>query len=249
MPTDASTRRRDRTAILGSIAFHLCVLSALVALRPPVFPPDEPDEHALIAGIIRFERAPPRPRVAVVPRPTSPTGAPRPIERPIVHPVIAHEKTHGVPVVATEPRHVPVVVHRPASHAARHAATPTPSIEPESYTTTRVAMTAEPPQTLPTATPAPAAPAERDAGPGNFGESYPARPMPGMLEALRSRVSGHVVVRVAVDEHGRATSVVIVSGIDDPALRDEVTRTLLAASYIPASCNGLDCAATVELRT
>jgi TonB family protein len=250
MSTDVSSRRRDRTAILGSIAFHLCVLSALVALRPPVFPTEEPDERALIAGIIRFERAPARHRLPAAPRAAPATPAPRPIERPVVHTAVVHEKTHSLPVVATEPRYAPVVAHRPASRPARIAATPTqtPTAMPEPSAAARVAVAAEPPA-LPSATPATDVPAERDAGPGNFGESYPARPMPGMLEALRSRLSGHVVVRVAVDERGRATNVVIVSGIDDPALRDEVTRTLLAASYIPASCNGLGCAATVELRT
>lgn len=251
MPTDASTRRRDRTAILGSIAFHLCVLSALLVVRPLSVPADEPDERALVAQIIRLERGPPRPpvpakpRAALAPTPT----APPPLPPPIVRTVVAHAKNDGPRHVAAEQRPASVVALRPSTQPSTRAIAPeTPAAEPTANVTRRVAMMAEVAQTP---TPAPtAAPAERDAGVGNFGESYPARPMPGTLEALRARLNGHaVVVRVDVDEHGRATAVLIVSGIDDPALRDEVTRSLLAAGFIPASCNGLGCAATVELRT
>jgi hypothetical protein len=84
-------------------------------------------------------------------------------------------------------------------------------------------------------------------GIGNLGETWPARPMPGMLDALRAKIPAHAVVRIELDEHGRPLSITIVS-IDDPAQRDALKADLAAASYIPARCNGLDCAETLTLR-
>jgi outer membrane biosynthesis protein TonB len=248
MPTDASSRRRDRTAILGSIAFHLCVLATLLAVRPASFPADEPDERALLAGFIRIERAPPTQRPAPRAPPSPAPARTQPVERPPIRAAVAHVQAGHGQVVAAEPRYVAPLADKPAPRHARAA----PAHAPVVVAAATETPAPRPPSMTPTPAPSPAPSsllAARDIGPGNFGESYPARPMPGMLDALRTRLNGHVVVQVAVDERGHATSVTIVSGIDDPALRDEVTRTLLAASYIPASCNGLGCAATVELRT
>jgi outer membrane biosynthesis protein TonB len=72
--------------------------------------------------------------------------------------------------------------------------------------------------------------------------------MPGVVEALRAKIGRPAVVRIEIDERGRAISVTIVSGLDDPALRDEVREQLAAASYIPARCNGVDCPDTLTLR-
>ena len=56
------------------------------------------------------------------------------------------------------------------------------------------------------------------------------------------------VVRITVDENGRATSIEFVRAPTDPAQREELRTRLLAAHFIPAACNGLRCAGTVELR-
>lgn len=247
MESDAASRWRDRTAILGSIAIHLCVLAALVALpRVAPFPSEEPDEHALLAGIIRIERSPPAPPIAH-PIVAKPTRAPAVLAPPRLNVAVTKQHAKRPLVVAPENAYVPPPTPKPKRR-------PKPSPVP---TAQRIAIAPAPVASaeatlVPTATPPPAATpvaAERDSGIGNFGESYPARPMPGMVEELRTKITGHAFVRVSVDERGHATGVVIVSGIDDPALRAEVTRELLAAMYIPASCNGLGCAATVELRT
>jgi hypothetical protein len=248
MQSDAASRRRDRTAILSSIALHVCVLTALVIL-PHVapFPAEEPDERALLGGIIRIERSPPRPHVAP-PAAPKPTHAPILAASPRLHVTVTKQHAKRPQIVVAEKPYVAPVPKPPQRHAV-----PTPA--PRRATVIalqRPAVATAAPAPPPTASAAPATTpvaAERDAGIGNFGESYPARPMPGMLEELRSRIAGHAFVRIAVDERGHATSVVIVSGIDDPAVREDVTRTLLAATYIPASCNGLGCPATLELRT
>lgn len=248
MQSDAASQWRDRTAILSSIALHLCVLTALLILpRVAPFPTEEPDEHALLAGIIRIERSPPRPRVAPLAAPRPPL-APALAPLPQLHVAIAKQHAKRRQISLAEAPYVAPIPKHPKPRAPS-----TPEPKPPSAIALRPATVAsDPPAPPPTARPAPITTplaAERDAGIGNFGESYPARPMPGMLEGLRSKIAGHAFVRVAVDERGHATSVVIVSGIDNPSVREDVTRTLLAATYIPASCNGLGCAATLELRT
>jgi len=55
----ARTPQRDRIAIAGSIAIHVCVLIVWAALPRPSFPTDDPDERTLFASIIRLERRPP----------------------------------------------------------------------------------------------------------------------------------------------------------------------------------------------
>ncbi|HYZ15416.1 MAG TPA: hypothetical protein VE591_03400, partial [Candidatus Acidoferrum sp.] len=224
----------------------LSVLLVVPGMAP--FPTEEPDERSLLAGTIQIERSPPRPSVV-------PLAAPRPTLAPPLAPLphlhVAITRPHAKRPQAVLAEH-PYVAPVPKPATVSAAPTAAPKRPPRAIALRPRTVATEPPAPPPTARPAPITTplaAERDVGIGNFGESYPARPMPGMLEGLRSKISGHAFVRVAVDERGHATSVVIVSGIDDPTVREDVTRTLLAATYIPASCNGLGCAATLELRT
>jgi hypothetical protein len=250
MPTDASSRWRDRTAIGSSIALHVCALAVLLAVpRTPPLPSEEPDERALLTSIVRLERPTPPPRrvAARTAKPVEHRIAPA-APPPPLRVAVAKERARRPLVVAPEHRYVP-----PAPHA--HAPVPRAQVAAAAGNLDQ-APVADAPRTTVTATPTPtpvvvaaATPAtvEQEMSQGNFGESYPARPMPGMVDALRAKTP-HLIAHVTVDEHGHATSVVVVAGVDDAAQRDEITRALLAATYIPASCNGLSCTQTFDLR-
>src|ERR1700680_2948949 len=77
--------RRDRTAIVLSIALHCCVLAFAATIVMPTFSPDVQDERSLLTGIIRIEHRPP-PRVAQVRPATLPSPVAR--ARPIAPPVL-----------------------------------------------------------------------------------------------------------------------------------------------------------------
>jgi hypothetical protein len=243
------TPRRDRIAIAGSIAIHLCVLAlAASTVLHPTIPIAEPDDRTLFASLFRVDRhqahrpARPRPPVAV--------AKPALQAPPVIHAAVAHERaSHAllvkaehraavvpITVIPTEPPTVaPVVTQAPV--AVQAAATP------RTVTGSAPAATG-----APSAAPAaPQAVVQRDDGIGNFGETYPASIDPALRGTVLAGVNG-VVVRIAVDENGRAVSVDFVRAPADPAQRDELRSRLLAAHFIPAACNGLRCAGTVELR-
>lgn len=242
---------RDRTAILGSIAIHCCVLLTLAAVpRGPAFPTGDPDERALLASRITVERAPPRPRpTRPPPRPYRALviGTPPPL---IV--TIANAHARRAMIVAAEQRYAPPGPAKPhtAPHATSKPALPV-IVARQTLAPVRVPAATATPASLatPAPTPSPAQVAEREStiGIGNLGDTWPARPMPGMVAALRAKMAGHATVRVDVDEHGRPIGVTIISGLDDPATRSAILQMLNAATYIPARCNGLDCAETMTL--
>jgi hypothetical protein len=242
------TPQRDRTAIGISIALHCCVLALLALLPGASFPTAEPDERTLLIGQIRIEHRPP-PRIAVARRaPAAPAPAPRAqAVRPVIHTLVATGRAARAMVVMTEAR---------AAYVPQAAAAPKPEPVPN-YQTTRVAAVATlqhaetAAQSAPTSAPASPAPspvaARGDDGIGNFGETYPASVEPSLRAALFAGVSG-IVVRITVDESGRATSIDFVRAPADTAQREELRTRLLAAHFIPANCNGLRCTGTVELK-
>lgn len=244
MRTEGLPPERDRTAILGSIAIHCCVLLMLAALpRAAAFPAGDPDERALLASRVTIERAPLRPQPTMRPRPhrAAPVGTPLPL---VV--AVAGAHAHRAMVVAAERRYATPGPARPhaAPHARSRAALPVLLAQQPLAPVHRPAATPAP--TAAAATPAPsaaptAAAAETTAGLGNLGDTWAARPMPGMLPALRAKIGGHAIVKIDVDEHGKPVSVTIVSGLDDPALRSSIVQLLMTATYIPARCSGLDC--------
>ncbi|MEA2663551.1 MAG: hypothetical protein QOI11_495 [Candidatus Eremiobacteraeota bacterium] len=250
MYTGASSRRRDRTAIGSSIALHVCVLAGLLAApHSPSFPTEEPDERALLISIVRLPHAtPPRPTAARPAVPVEHRSVPAATPGPL-HVTVATEHSRRALIVAPEKRYV---APAPPAPRARNRSAPAEAAPiPQAPVQPAVVRASAAPTSAPTATviaAATPAAAERDAGQGNFGESYPARPMPGMVDALRAKAP-RLVAHVTVDERGHATSVVVVAGVDDAGLREEITRALLAATYIPASCNGLSCTQTFDLRT
>jgi hypothetical protein len=239
-----SARWRDRTAIAGSIAFHACVLAALALLPAPPVPKVEPDDQAIIATIVRVERRPPEPRARPVRPP--PPALPLPTAAPAVKPALA------VPITRERRSHASGL--RPRPPVVVRSAAPLALVIPATRTAPPVTPrppTPRPPTPRPSPkahAPAPSTIAEATIGLGNLGETWPSRPMPGLLEGLRAKIAGHAVVRIELDERGRALSITIVSGLDDPALREEIRAQLAGASYIPARCNGVDCPDTLTIR-
>jgi len=236
------TPRRDRIAIAGSIAIHLCVLAAaLIVIPRPAFQLEEPDERALLTSIVRMEhRAPPSKGHESRP----PAAAAAPSEHaplPVIHAAVTVEHASRRLVVAAEhragipPPPTPVPMRRVAM--------------PESVAVQDVA--AEPAVAAATSGPVAVAPSpavtQHEEGIGNFSESYPASVEPSARSLLLAGASG-VTVLITVDENGRATSIEFIRAPADAALRDELRTRLLAAHFIPAACNGLRCAGTLELR-
>lgn len=247
MVNGVPTSRRDRTAIAGSIALHLCVLAALMAIPRPALHLDDPDERVLLTSITRIEHRPP-PRVAL--RKPHRIAAPE-VQSNVPPPPIAHvtvSRAHAVRklVVATERRYAPLP-NRPA------IAIKAPPARVEDLPEQRhVALVAAEPSATSTPTAAPAetanGAAQHEDGIGNFGETYPATVDPAARGALFIGLGGAFDVRITVDENGRAIAIEFVRAPADASLRDQLRSRLLAARFVPAACNGLRCSGTVELR-
>jgi hypothetical protein len=241
------TPRRDSIAIAGSIAVHLCVLALALATYPQAsFPVDDPDERTLLTQILRIEHRPP-PHVAPARR-EAVSALPAPVTKlPVVHAAVTVEHASHKLVVAAEHRAGAV----PAPRASQR---PEPSRAVAMTRAVAAQPVAAPPAAEPAATAAPVASpapspvaAQREEGIGNFGETYPAALDPAARSTVLAGANG-VVVRITVDENGRATSIEFLRPPADAALRDELRTRLLAARFIPAACNGLRYAGTVELR-
>jgi hypothetical protein len=239
-----SASRRDRTAIGTSIVLHVCALAAIATLPRAPFPLNDPDERTLLVTITRIEHRLPPP--AVRPLPAAAVLAPPSQTPPPVRVTVAVAHAARPLIVATEQRYVPA--QTVANAAQSNLSTPDRTVARTAPVS--VAQPTPAPTPVPTAvpTPAPTPVAQRDDGVGNFSETYPASLDPAARSALLSGVSGSFVVRVTVDENGRALAVEFVRAPADPALRDELRSRLLAGHFIPAACNGLRCGGTVELR-
>ena len=247
METDGRALGRDRTAIAASIALHLCAVLAIVTLPRASFPTDDPDERLLLATTIRVEHRPPAPHVRVRRALVSRTETAKPLFRPVIHTAVTVERATRRLVVAPEAPNA----YGPHPAAEKAGARDISSSPAPAHTEVALAASAGSPVPAPApsvaaATPAPVAQTEE--GIGNFGETYPASIEPSLRSALAAVGSGFVV-RVDVDENGRATAVEFMRSPPDPTLREELREKLLAARFIPAACNGLRCAGTVELRT
>jgi hypothetical protein len=243
LATAPPTPRRDRIAIAGSIAIHLCALAAALVVipRPPSFQVDEPDERALLTSIVRTEhRAPPskgheqRAPAEAAPQPHAPL--------PVIHAAVTVEHASRRLVVATE--HRAGLPATPTPAPVRRDAEREPAAVQAAATVATAAATSGPVAAAATLSPVVA---QHEEGIGNFGETYPASIEPTARGLILAGASG-VTVRITVDENGRATTIEFLRGPADAALRDELRTRLLAAHFIPAACNGLRCAGTLELR-
>jgi len=244
--------RHDRAAIGLSIALHVCALALLATLPRAAFSTDVSDERTLLVSQITIERRPPPPPHA---RPRQlaaahAAAAPRPVlqvavtveqaRRPLV--VLPEERYH-----ATRPR--PVITERHHRAIALTIVQPTrePVVAPRVAPPASVA-TSEP-SAPPTAAAALVGNAPHDDGIGNFGETYAPSVDPQLRTALFNGIAGAVVVRVSVDESGHPTGVDFLRGPQDATARDQLRTRILALRFIPAQCNGIHCAGTVELRS
>ena len=249
METAGRPLGRDRTAIAASIALHLCAIIALATLPRASFPVDDPDERLLIVSTIQVEHRAPPPRAVLTRRTLVPhTQAAKPAFRPVIHTAVTVEHATRHLVVAAEAPNAYATAAADAPTRPRDANdNPAPS-RPEATDAgaPSVAGTPAPSSAPSAATVAPVA--QNDEGIGNFGETYPASIEPSIRSALVA-VGAGFVVRVTVDENGRATALEFMRSPPDATLREELRAKLLAARFIPAACNGLRCAGTVELRT
>ena len=242
------TPRRDRSAIAASIALHLCALVALAAIVPrAAISVDDPDERTLLTLILHVERRPPAHQSLVHRHAAQAVRAPT-VPLPVIHAAVTVEHAARPLVVAAEHRaafaQAPSAVRTPPPPAA--LVKPVVRVPIVQATAAPVAQAAA--TSVPAASPAPVAVAARsEEGIGNFGETYPAALEPSLRGTLLAGVAGFDV-RIAVDENGHATSIEFVRAPADPAQRDELRARLLAARFIPAACNGLRCAGTLELR-
>ncbi len=242
MATAAPTSRRDRIAVAGSIALHLCALAVFATVPQAELPAADPDERALLASIIRIEHRPPPP-VVQQRRALAVTAVAPPQALPVIHSAVTVEHAARRLVVASEQR-APSVPEQVARLRAQRIAPARSDVEAR----------ASAPPAAPAATAAPAASpapspvaAQREDGIGNFGETYPAALEPSARGALLAGISG-VIVRITVDENGHAISIEFVRPPADATLREALRSRLLAARFVPANCNGLRCEGTLELR-
>ena len=243
MVTDAPTSRRDRIAIASSIAFHCCVLAGLATLPGPTFQADVPDERAILSQVVRIERRPPQHVRQPPHRAPAVPAATRPVAPPVVHVAVTVEHAARTLVVASEHRYAPPIRH--VANGRTRSARPAPETAPRTKLVAQAAAVAS------AAPPAPAdatpVPAQHQDGIGNFDETYPAALDPQLRGTIFAGIAGPFVIRVSVDEDGRATGIEVIRAPSDPQALTELRTRLLAAHWIPAACNGLRCPGTVEL--
>ncbi|MBV9102631.1 MAG: hypothetical protein JO060_03515 [Candidatus Eremiobacteraeota bacterium] len=256
-------KKRERGALGVSILLHGLVAPLFVAM---VIGVDDlrPDGHVSTSGLFsisiihRAAPAPVRPNPAphVVVREAAPVSRPSLSQHPHVvaaaqpHSLGTPKKTRRVAFVAPPPTPLPTP-KRLTRTAPPPAVAPAAEQAAAPAAVSHVAVQSTP-TASPTETPSPqpsAAVALVDAPVGGWGQNF-RDPMvldDDALAALRARYHG-AVARVDVDEQGHATRVSVQgAGLDADALAS-LERRLYDLRYIPAECNGLRCAASLELK-
>ena len=245
-------RKRERRALGLSVLLHGFVAPLFVAVFVGVTDL-RPEGREATSGLFSITvvhhaaPAPPRPAIAHIERErvSAPVFVPSQQQHPVIttasqrRPSGTPNKTHRMAVVQPVATPMPTPTHSATPHTASHPANTdaqvavnTPGADPKA------------------AAPAPAASTEAvaDAPPGGWGQNFrdPVVLDEGALASLRARYRG-VVAHVDVDEDGHAVRVSIDGSVDADA-RAEIERRLLATRFVPAECNGLRCAATLDLR-
>jgi hypothetical protein len=255
-------RKRERGALGLSVLLHGLIAPLFVALVVGV---DDlrPEGKTATSGLFsisvlhRAAPAPVRPAPShhAVPREAALVSLPRAALHPRVvaasqqHKSGTPNKTRRVAFVAPPPTPIPTPKHIATTARPRSAA---PVSQPASASTEQAAQnSAAPVETAtepPTPPPTPAA-VLVDAPVGGWGQNFrdPVVLDDGALAALRARYHG-AIAHVDVDEEGHATHVSVQGpGLDAEALA-ALERRLFDLRYVPAECNGLRCAASLELR-
>ena len=254
-------RKRERGALGLSVLLHGLVAPLFVAM---VIGVDDlrPEGHIATTGLFsisilhRAAPAPVRPAPAerAIVREAAPVLSPTRSEHPKLVAAAkettsgARDKTRHVAVLAPPPTPIPTPTHRAVTvtrgtTAAKAVEDATPA--PAAATSAAVAAATEAPPPPPT----PGSAALVDAPVGGWGQNF-RDPMvldDDALASLRSRYHG-AVAHVDVDEEGHATHVSVEGpGLDADAIAT-LERRLFDLRYVPAECNGLRCAASLELR-
>jgi len=256
-------RRRERGALGLSVLLHGLVAPLFIAMIIGV---DDlrPEGHTAVSGIFsisilhRAAPAPVRPAPAerTIARVAAPVVSPSHAQHPKIvaaaKPTISgvRNKTRHVAVLAPPPTPIPTPTRLATAAAARPSAvvaTPAAAASPAPVATSGAVAVA--PTEAPPPPPTPGSVALVDAPAGGWGQNF-RDPMvldDDALAALRSRYHG-AVAHVDVDEEGHATHVSVEGpGLDADAIA-ALERRLFGLRYVPAECNGLRCAASLELR-
>ena len=230
----------DRRALLASVALHaLAIVLAAAFIRREFGLDTQPglDTVIHIEQRIAVERLlAPVPHGAAHPAPAR--AVPRPPDRvdATTGPLLA-ARAAAPPAAGTRnaPHTVTTAVPAVKAPAARTVAM---AVEPAVPALQHQALTATPP---PTPAPPPAA--------GGFAQNHPAIFWDAhALDDLRATLGSFAIV-IEVDEYGRAQDIEFIRPLSDPSLRDAVVARLMAARYIPAQCDGLDCPGEVPFHS
>jgi len=254
---DRADSKRSRRAIAISIATHLVALGAvgLVLAGHGRYDGALGERPIHIASLTIEHRHPPRPRSVARPaavRAISP--APRAPREVAIHryaPALIKERSGGgatlVPVEAA------LVVPKPVP-AVAETAPPQAQVERVAVLSPHEGVAAAPTVTPsaspePTAAPSAAAVSRGSGIPGGFGQNLQATfYQQASTSAIRARLAARDVILIRVDETGHATDVQFVRFSGDVAARGDLRETLLAMRYLPAECDGMRCAGSVELK-
>jgi hypothetical protein len=252
-------RPRGKRSLGLSVLLHVCAAPLFVAIFAGA-PEPQPETVSVTSGAFALtlqHRAPPR----------APT---RPV--PSRERTVTHVASAVVPDRTTQPRVVTRAFHAfgTPTHAPPRIAIAVPTEPPSPKPTATHAQrpagslsgksdsaepTAAPTDSAESATPEPAATSvalARSLEPspiGGWGQNFrdPTVLDDGAVTQLRAHYHG-AVVRVDVDEEGRATKVTVEGTHLDADARAAIEKTLSEIRYVPAECNGLRCAASLELK-
>lgn len=254
---DRAYPRRSRRAIALSIATHAAALG-LVALSFTGHGRFEggTSETRMQIATITIEHRAARTRPPAAHRPLATTAVPQKPSQPRREQALHREApkfVHGeIRNGASGTRDIARVavhgdLHTPVADAAQTA----PPIEAAAVLPAQDAGVASAaPSPSPEPTPSPLAVVARGSGgiPGGFGQNQPATfYQQASAGALRSRLAPHDVVRIRVDESGRATDVQFVRFNGDESARSDLREALLGLRYLPAECDGMRCEGSIEL--
>jgi hypothetical protein len=252
------SRKRERSALGLSVLLHAFGAPLFVAVFVGVndFRPEGPAPAEGVFSITVAHRAAPAParpalatKVTIIA--TAPVSAPARSQNPLVA-AAAQRHSSGTPskharrvvVLAPLPTPLPTPTHhtqtaapvRSTVAASDANAGPAPQAAAAAATTE---PTAQPVKTV----------ALTEAPIGGWGQNFQ-HPMvldDDALAELRAHYHG-TVVHIDVSEDGHATRVSVQgSGLDADAVA-EIERRLMAARYAPAECNGLPCAAPLDIK-
>jgi hypothetical protein len=263
---DRSDRHYLKRSLAVSAGLHLMLVPLLIATMPALLGADlsataaafSDREAVTTVSYLSIEHRA-RPKARPVPAPVRAVPLPAP---PRLTTVAAAAPRHiAVPRLSVGRRaHVPkgpvrsvAALFEAAAPARRNVQTAN-SAEPQAVAAPVPALAATPapaPSTSPVAAAALAdasSPRFIDVPQGGWGQNFE-RPIvadDAALADLRSRYHDVARVSVEVDDSGHATHVFLPNGLADDE-RAELERRLMALRYVPAECNGLHCAGTLQL--